>query len=57
LLRHGYGRLVSRVRRSRGADVSDLYQEFALGVAQDADVLAFLGTLPQAKRQISCSVP
>jgi hypothetical protein len=32
-------------------DVSDLYQEFALGVAQDADVLTFLGTLPQAKRQ------
>jgi hypothetical protein len=32
-------------------DVSDLYQEFALGVAQDADVLTFLETLPQAKRQ------
>jgi hypothetical protein len=32
-------------------DVSDLYQEFALGVAKDADVLTFLETLPQAKRQ------
>ena len=32
-------------------DVSDLYQEFALGVAQDADILSFLETLPQAKRQ------
>jgi hypothetical protein len=32
-------------------DVSPLYQEFALGVAKDADVLAFLDTLPQAKRQ------
>jgi hypothetical protein len=32
-------------------DVSPLYQELALGVAQDADLLAFLGTLPEAKRQ------
>jgi hypothetical protein len=36
-------------REVRG--VSPLYQELALGVAQDADVLAFLDTLPQAKRQ------
>jgi len=32
-------------------DVSPLYEEFALGVAKDADVLAFLHTLPEAKRQ------
>jgi hypothetical protein len=32
-------------------DVSPLYEEFALGVAKDADVLAFLDTLPEAKRQ------
>jgi hypothetical protein len=32
-------------------DVSPLYEEFALGVARDADVLAFLHTLPEAKRQ------
>jgi hypothetical protein len=32
-------------------DVSPLYEEFALGVAQDADVLAFLDALPEAKRQ------
>jgi hypothetical protein len=32
-------------------DVSPLYEEFALGVAKDADVLAFLRTLPEAKRQ------
>jgi hypothetical protein len=32
-------------------DVSPLYEEFALGVARDADVLAYLDTLPQAKRQ------
>ncbi|MCI0636790.1 MAG: DUF2332 domain-containing protein [Actinobacteria bacterium] len=36
-------------REVRG--VSPLYQEFALEVAQDADVLAFLRTLPEAKRQ------
>ena len=32
-------------------DVSPLYEEFARGVAKDADVLAFLDTLPKAKRQ------
>jgi len=32
-------------------DVSPLYEEFALGVAKDADVLAFLRTVPEAKRQ------
>jgi hypothetical protein len=32
-------------------DVSSVYEEFALGVAKDADVLAFLHTLPEAKRQ------
>jgi hypothetical protein len=32
-------------------DVSQLYEEFALGVAKDADVLAFLDSLPEAKRQ------
>jgi hypothetical protein len=32
-------------------DVSPLYEEFALGVARDADVLAFLDALPEAKRQ------
>jgi hypothetical protein len=32
-------------------DVSPLYEEFAHGVTRDADVLAFLHTLPQAKRQ------
>jgi hypothetical protein len=32
-------------------DVSPLYEEFALGVAKDADVLAFLHTLPEAKRR------
>jgi hypothetical protein len=32
-------------------DVSPLYGEFARGVAKDADVLAFLDTLPEAKRQ------
>jgi hypothetical protein len=32
-------------------DVSPLYEEFALGVAKDADVLSFLATLPEAKRQ------
>jgi len=32
-------------------DVSPLYEEFARGVAKDADVLAFLDTLPEAKRQ------
>jgi hypothetical protein len=32
-------------------DVSPLYEEFALGVAKDADVLAFLHTLPETKRQ------
>lgn len=32
-------------------DVSPLYEEFALGVAKDADVIAFLHTLPEAKRQ------
>ncbi len=32
-------------------DVSPLYEEFALGVAKDADVLAFLRTVPKAKRQ------
>ena len=32
-------------------DVSPLYEEFALGIAKDFDVLAFLGTLPEAKRQ------
>jgi hypothetical protein len=32
-------------------DVSHLYEEFALGVAKDTDVLAFLDTLPEAKRQ------
>ncbi len=31
-------------------DVSPLYEEFALGVAKDADVLALLGTLPEPKR-------
>jgi hypothetical protein len=34
-------------------DVSPLYEEFALGVAKDADVLAFLHTLPEAKRRPS----
>jgi hypothetical protein len=32
-------------------DVSPLYEEFAIRVTKDADVLAFLDTLPQAKRQ------
>jgi hypothetical protein len=32
-------------------DVSPLYEEFALGAAKDADVLAFLNSLPEAKRQ------
>lgn len=32
-------------------DVSPLYEEFALGVAQDGDILTFLATLPPAKRQ------
>ena len=32
-------------------DVSPLYEEFSLDVAKDADVLAFLDTLPEAKRQ------
>jgi hypothetical protein len=32
-------------------DVSPLYEECALGVAKDADVIAFLHTLPEAKRQ------
>jgi hypothetical protein len=32
-------------------DVSPLYEELALGIAKDADVLAFLDTLPEAKRQ------
>jgi hypothetical protein len=32
-------------------DVSPLYEQFALGIAKDADVLAFLDTLPEAKRQ------
>ncbi len=32
-------------------DVSPLYEEFALGVAKDADVLAFVDKLPEAKRQ------
>ena len=36
-------------REVRG--VSPLYEEFALGVAKDLDVLAFLHTLPEAKRQ------
>ena len=39
-------------------DESPLYQELALGVAQDADVLAFLDTLPRPSgNRISCSVP
>jgi hypothetical protein len=32
-------------------DVSPLYEEFAVGVAKDADILAFLRTVPEAKRQ------
>ena len=34
---------------ARGA--SPRYEEFALGVAEDRDVLAFLSTLPELKRQ------
>ena len=36
-------------REVRG--VSPRYERFALGVAEDADVLAFLESLPRAKRQ------
>jgi hypothetical protein len=43
----GYREFADREVRS----VSPLYHEFALGVAQDADLLAFLHTLPEAKRQ------
>jgi hypothetical protein len=42
-----YRRFADREAR----EVSPLYEEFALGVAKDADVLAFLRTLPDAKRQ------
>jgi hypothetical protein len=48
-----YRRLADREVRG----VSPLYQELALGVAKDADVRAFLDTLPTAKaNRISCSV-
>src|SRR5919198_788009 len=36
-------------REARG--VSPRYEEFSLGVAEDQDVLAFLSTLPEPKRQ------
>ena len=37
--------------RVEAAPVSPAYAELAAAVAEDADVLAFLGTLPRLKRQ------